>query len=158
MKIIRYFFRGRRDCYFVKNHNIKQFSNLFDRVIRNEIHNVYKVQGWWQNLLNLFDRVIRNEIHNVYKVQGWWQNLLYLKGKIILLATIYSFISLEGEEIVTLWNIAILTLSWRRFPSYRNQSIDLQSKSVNWFLYDRELRHERVNQFHGVKIENVLQY
>ena len=132
MKIIRYFFRGRRDCYFVKNHNIKQFSNLFDRVIR-------------------------NEIHNVYKVQGWWQNLLYLRGNIILLATIYSFISLGGE-IVTLWNIAILTLSWRRFPSYRNQSIDLQSKSVNWFLYDRKLRHERVNQFHGVKIENVLQY
>ena len=28
--------------------------------------------------------------------------------------------------------------------SYRNQSIDLQSKSVDWFLYDRDLRHERV--------------
>ena len=22
------------------------------------------------------------------------------------------------------------------FPSYRNQSVDLQSKSTNWFLYD----------------------
>ena len=30
--------------------------------------------------------------------------------------------------------------------SYRSQSIDLQSKSVDWFLYDRELRHERVNK------------
>ena len=29
--------------------------------------------------------------------------------------------------------------------SYRNQSIDLQSISVEWFLYDRDLRHERVN-------------
>ena len=28
--------------------------------------------------------------------------------------------------------------------SYRNQSIDLQSKSVDWFLYDNGLRHERV--------------
>ena len=28
---------------------------------------------------------------------------------------------------------------------YRNQSIDLQSKSMGWFLYDRDLRHERVN-------------
>ena len=27
---------------------------------------------------------------------------------------------------------------------YRNQSIDLQSKSVHWFLYDRDLHHERV--------------
>ena len=26
------------------------------------------------------------------------------------------------------------------FPSYRNQSVDLQSKSTNWFLYERKLR------------------
>ena len=25
------------------------------------------------------------------------------------------------------------------FPSYRNQSIDLQSKLINWFLYDRNV-------------------
>ena len=40
-----------------------------------------------------------------------------------------------------------LTLSWRRPLSYRNQSIDLQSKSMDWFLYDTDLRHERVNVF-----------
>ena len=34
-------------------------------------------------------------------------------------------------------------LLWRSL-SYRNQSIDLQSRSMDWFLYDRELRHERV--------------
>ena len=39
-----------------------------------------------------------------------------------------------------------LTLSWRRPLSYRNQSIDLQSKSVDWFLYNNGLRHERVKQ------------
>ena len=39
-----------------------------------------------------------------------------------------------------------LTLSRRRPLSYRNQSTDLQSKSMDWFLYDRGLRHERVNQ------------
>ena len=38
-----------------------------------------------------------------------------------------------------------LTLSWRVLLSYRNQSIDLQSKSMDWFLYDNCLRHERVN-------------
>ena len=27
--------------------------------------------------------------------------------------------------------------------SYRNQSIDLQGKSIDWFLYDGGLRHER---------------
>ena len=38
-----------------------------------------------------------------------------------------------------------LTLSWRRSLSYRNQSIDLQSKWMNWFLYDSDFCHERVN-------------
>ena len=38
-----------------------------------------------------------------------------------------------------------LTVSCRRPLSYRNQSIDLQSKSMDWFLYDRGIRHERVN-------------
>ena len=38
----------------------------------------------------------------------------------------------------------ILTLSWRRSLSYRNQSIRLQCKSMDWFLYDRVVRHERV--------------
>ena len=37
-----------------------------------------------------------------------------------------------------------LTLSWRRPLSYRNQSIDLRSKSMDWFLYHNGLRHERV--------------
>ena len=37
-----------------------------------------------------------------------------------------------------------LTLSWRRPLSYRNQPIDLQSKLMNWFLYDNGVRHERV--------------
>ena len=37
-----------------------------------------------------------------------------------------------------------LTLSWRRPLSYRNQSIDLRSKSMDWFLYDNGLLHERV--------------
>ena len=38
----------------------------------------------------------------------------------------------------------VLTLSWRRPLSYRNRSTDLRSKSMDWFLYDNGLRHERV--------------
>ena len=46
-----------------------------------------------------------------------------------------------------------LTLSWWRPLSYRNQSIDLQSKSMDWFLYDNGLRHERVKcQLHKMTI------
>ena len=36
------------------------------------------------------------------------------------------------------------TLLWRGSLSYRNQSIDLKTKSVDWFLHDRDLRRERV--------------
>ena len=36
-----------------------------------------------------------------------------------------------------------LTLSWRRYLSYRNQSINLYSKSVDWFLYDRDFRSRK---------------
>ena len=37
-----------------------------------------------------------------------------------------------------------LTLSWRRSVSYRNQSIDLHMKSMDWFLFVKDLYHERV--------------
>ena len=37
---------------------------------------------------------------------------------------------------------SVLTLSWRKSLSYRNQS-----KSMNWFLYDRDFRYERVKIF-----------
>ena len=37
-----------------------------------------------------------------------------------------------------------LNVSWRRSLSYRNQSVDLQSKSLDWFLYDRDFHHERI--------------
>ena len=39
--------------------------------------------------------------------------------------------------------VFVLTLSWLRSLLYRDQSIDLHS----WFLYDRNLRHERVKVF-----------
>ena len=44
--------------------------------------------------------------------------------------------------------ITLLTLSWRRPLSYRNQSIDLLCKSVDWFLYDNGLPHKRVKISH----------
>ena len=34
--------------------------------------------------------------------------------------------------------------SWRKSLSYRNLSIDFQSKYIDWFLYDSDLRNEKV--------------
>ena len=44
----------------------------------------------------------------------------------------------------------VLALSWRRVLSYRNQYIDLGSKSMDWFLYAIVLRHERVNRVRAI--------
>ena len=50
-----------------------------------------------------------------------------------------------------------LTLSWRRPLSNRNQSIDLRSKSMDWFLYDNGLCLERVNRYrHSNNILNAF--
>ena len=54
----------------------------------------------------------------------------------------------ENKLLLDPWHSSkeqILALSWRRPLSYRNQSINLQSKSMEWFLYDNGFRHERVN-------------
>ena len=41
-------------------------------------------------------------------------------------------------------------------PTYRNQSIGLQSKSMDWFLYDGDLRYERVKSlFCGIFTSRV---
>ena len=37
----------------------------------------------------------------------------------------------------------------------RNQSIDLESKSIDWFLYDNGIRHERVKVFITHRFLNV---
>ena len=40
-----------------------------------------------------------------------------------------------------------LTILGRRSLSYRNKSMDFQSKPVDWFLHDRHFRYERINHF-----------
>ena len=50
---------------------------------------------------------------------------------------------------------SVLTLLWLRSLWYRNQYIDLQSKSLDWFLSDRDLCHERVKHTFVVKLSKV---
>ena len=62
-------------------------------------------------------------------------NKILLKKKKLLIS---HFQWIQNE------NKTHLTLPWRRSLSYRNESNDLQIKSVEWFLYDRDLYHKRV--------------
>ena len=42
----------------------------------------------------------------------------------------------------------------KEIPLYRNQSFDLQSKSMDWFLYDRDIRCDSwlYNYYNFIKI------
>ena len=44
---------------------------------------------------------------------------------------------------VTILERCAVTISWWRSLSYRKQSVDLLYRSMDWFLFDRDLRHER---------------
>ena len=88
----------------------------------------------------------------------WASN--FLKGKFWKLFYIFSdkmvsiLINIIQHEQYFL--IILLTLSWRRPLSFRNQSIHLLRKSMEWFLYDNGLRHERVNT--SWRLRNVVSY
>ena len=45
---------------------------------------------------------------------------------------------------MVIYDDMLLIFSWWRSLPYRNQSIDLLYKSMEWFLYDRDVRHEKV--------------
>ena len=64
-----------------------------------------------------------------------------------ILVLMFEIMILSKNIKQTLWFCfkKLLALSWRRPLSYRNQSINLQSKSMDWFLYDNGLCHDRVN-------------
>ena len=47
----------------------------------------------------------------------------------------------------------LLTLERPMFPSYRNQSFDLLSKSTDWFLYDGNIIRSRVKSSRNVHPE-----
>ena len=68
--------------------------------------------------------------------------------KFVFLEVVLYFMNLPSDFA---WNIIVISglvlsfLLWRRSLLYKNQSSDLLSKSMDWFLYGRDLRHERVN-------------
>ena len=47
-------------------------------------------------------------------------------------------------EVFLIQGVSYLTLSYRRYLLYRTRSIDLLCKSMDWFLYVRDLPHEKL--------------
>ena len=66
-------------------------------------------------------------------------------GKIMLRQVFFPNENQKSNHYFQIFSVTkFLTLSWRRPLSYWKQSIDLLCKSIDWFLYDNGLRHERV--------------
>ena len=77
-----------------------------------------------------------------------WTNLTLLESAIkfpsVIQWLMLLYVNSENKSQNSFIN---LTLSRRGPLSYRNQSIDLLCKSMDWFLYDSGLRLERVNWY-----------
>ena len=74
---------------------------------------------------------------------------LHLERKKMITCTYILFKVFIRSNLLWLCSISqafYLTLSWRSYLSYRNQSIGLLCKSMDWVLYDRDLLHERINE------------
>ena len=95
-------------------------------------------------MLNIFSRRSRRQV--LFFVKQSKNNTPSIKIAI----EVEPYLSMERNK-------QFLTLSWRRFISYRKQSIHLLCKSIDWFLYDRGLRHERVKQIWGLNLEKFKQ-
>ena len=86
---------------------------------------------------------VKNQL-TIYKVR-WF--------KFFLLFSIFDILRFF-EALQMFFSKFLLTLSWRGSLSYRNQFIDLLRKSMDWLLYDNDLRHERVKM--GKKWRKML--
>ena len=93
------------------------------------------------------------EIENILSLSQIFENLFVWQTGKSKVRSGNSWSCIFQDYLLSVLNLSylcssyILILSLRRILSYRNQSIDLQRKWMDWFLYDKDLRHERVKSF-----------
>ena len=84
------------------------------------------------------------------KVQKHHQYTFYGKPSIFIFNIMLRVLVFYQKQ-----NVWAFNTFWRRPLSWRNQSIDLLCKSMDWFLHGNGLRHERVNIIWGVTMKAV---
>ena len=83
-----------------------------------------------------------------YKVKDGSISIRFLELMFIWMVIVYMNGNWSLSEFYLFLNFCLeLTLSWQRSLLYRNQFSDLLCKSIDWFLYYRDLRHERVIEY-----------
>ena len=118
---------GAKNCNFRKNVFSQDVSQACIRISPN-----------WPFSLNLYQPWLNTAW--LYRKQPQWIPFVAFSRISMQKCRIESKASaLEYQD-----HVSLLTLSWRRPISYKNQSIDLRSKSMDWFLYDNGLCHKRI--------------
>ena len=87
--------------------------------------------------------------------RAWYclQNICLYESTIFCIIIHDRHISVHGLTGTRSW-----TLPCRRSLSYRNLSIDLQNKSMDSLLYDRDLCHERINVLINIEQERFFNF
>ena len=88
-----------------------------------------------------------------HAISMYFFDVIAMNGKSAQLQRAY-YMFMKDNILWTFWylfliNFRFISYSCRRSLSHRNQSIDLPSKLMDWFLYNRDFRHERVKKENG---------
>ena len=124
------------------SHPKSELITMMPRLRGRHIQNTFKDfrwRIWWKHLLAFTDNHFLEALH-LRCLTGFWIRL-------------YILLWLKPRH---LGSCLKLILSWWRSLSYRSQSTDLLCKSMKWFLYDRDLRHEKVNKCFAKAINRYL--
>ena len=104
---------------------------------------LYSTNSMGPSLVNFVVVVFDSEL-SFWKINSFFDNMLSSPSFFFFSAMTVKKVKISNKNREKPSRHLSLTLSWRRPLSYRNQSIDLWSKLMDWFPYDNGLRHERV--------------
>ena len=108
--------------------------------------NVYKKSSKNETIVSPFQNYKKTVLSHVKSKIVKFEYMAY-ENKTNITKALYQKMCCSTVDIlvVATCHILHLTLSWWRFLSYRNRSLDLLCKPMNWFLYGSNLRHENIN-------------
>lgn len=105
-----------------------------------DFSNIFQLPIIWHLVRQLVPKVH----YTKYQVPLYLWRIKPMLKQCALLQNIISTVGLNTNVPFILSSALFLTISRRRLQSYRNQSIVLPLKSLDWFLYDRDLGPKRV--------------
>ena len=123
---------------FVFRKPITHFAHSLEVSLHHLIPSSYKTHVSLQNFFESLTETIGLGPFGVDCMRAKMKNKMNYSDKQISFRWVYLHIKHRNKH------FEALTLSWQTSLSYRNQFINLRTKSMDWFLYDSYLRHERV--------------